>query len=184
MGMIDRLLSRLECAALVIACAALFITMLLVFTDAVLRYTINMPLKFTMDIVTLYLLSAALLLVLSDTLRRGGHIGVDLFAKMLPRRAYHILIGFTTLCSAGAVGIMAYETTSLTWESWLKNELQVGIYAWPLWLSKAIVATSLVLLVARLLHIALSQLIAGATGDFAVAVSIAHVETQPVEDGV
>jgi TRAP-type C4-dicarboxylate transport system permease small subunit len=184
MAIFDRTMSRFEFAALVASCTSLFATMLLVFLDAVLRYTFNSPLKFTSDLVTLYLISASLLLVLSDTLRRGGHICVDLFARMLPLRIYHLLMGVALICSVAVIGLMAKETTLLSWESWHNNELMVGIYAWSLWYSKAIVAVGLILLALRLLHLGLSQLIAGMTGNLAAAVSVTHDDSQPIEDTV
>jgi TRAP-type C4-dicarboxylate transport system permease small subunit len=183
-GLVDRVIALLETATLVVACVALFAIMLLVFLDAVLRYALNSPLKFTADIVTLYLISCALLLVLSYTLRRGGHINVDLFVHIMPPRLYDALMGIVLVGATVVVGIMAYQVTVLSWESWQANELTVGIYAWPLWLSKATVAISLVILDLRLLHVGLTHLAAAITGDPALAVSVAHAEDQPLEEPV
>ncbi len=184
MSAIDRTIARIELATLALACTALFAIMLLIFLDAVLRYSMNSPLKFTVDVVNLYLISAALLLVLSDTLRRGGHICVDLFAHWMPARLHHATMGIALLGSFAVVAIMANETRVLSWESWHNNETMVGIYAWPLWLSKVIVAFSLALLDLRLLHLGLANLIAGLTGHLALAVPISHLEDHPAEDGV
>lgn len=184
MALIDRILCKVEFATLIVACAALFAIMLLVFFDAVLRYTVNSPLKFTSDIVTLYLISCALLLALSYTLRRGGHINVDLFVHVLPPRLYDILVGISYVCAVAVVGIMAREVTLLAWDSWVQNEVMVGIYAWPLWLSKSIVALSLLILDVRLMHVGVSHLIAGGTGNSTIAIPIAHALDEPVEEAV
>ena len=184
MASVDRFIGRVEFATLVVACGALFAIMLLVFTDAVLRYTINSPLKFTVDLVTLYLISAALLLVLSYTLRQGGHINVDLFMHWLSPRLYDFLMVFALVGAVVVVGVMARETTLLTWHSWDQDEIMVGIYPWPLWPSKGIVALSLIVLDVRLLHIALTHLIAGATGNPTIAIPVTHLEDQPLEDAV
>ena len=184
MALIDRIISKMESVTLALACIALFAIMLLVFLDATLRYAFNSPLKFTTDAVTLYLISSALLLVLSYTLRHGGHINVDLFVHLMPARLYDLLIGITLLASLVVIAIMAWQVTSLTWESWQQNELMVGIYPWPLWLSKAIVGVSLIVLVIRLLHVALTHLIAAITGNSTIAIPVAHIEDQPLEDAV
>jgi TRAP-type C4-dicarboxylate transport system permease small subunit len=184
MGMFDRTIARIEKATLAVTCLALFATMLLVFCDAVMRYAFNRPLELTWDIVTMYLMSSALLLCLADTLRRGGHITVDLFAHWMPRRMYHLLIGVALLLSVGVTGLVTRETVVLTWESWSQKELTVGIYAWPVWPSKGIVAFSFALLTLRLLHVGLSQLIAVVTGDESHAISVQHIEDQPQEDSV
>ena len=184
MHLVDRALARVEAATLAVTCVALFALMLLVFCDAVMRYAFNAPLELTWDIVTMYLMSTGLLLCLSDTMRRGGHITVDLFAHWLPRRAYHLTIGVSLLLTVGVTALIAREIAILTWESWSQNELTVGIYAWPLWPSKGIVAFSFALLTLRLVHVGLSQLVAGLTGNEAMAITIQHVEDQPQEEGV
>jgi TRAP-type mannitol/chloroaromatic compound transport system permease small subunit len=184
MGLVDRALARVEAATLAVTCLALFAMMLLVFCDAVMRYAFNAPLELTWDIVTMYLMSSGLLLCLSDTMRRGGHITVDLFAHWLPRRAYHLTIGVALLLTVWVTTLIAREIAILTWESWSQNELTVGIYAWPVWPSKGIVAFSFALLTVRLVHVGLSQLVAGLTGNEAMAITIQHVEDQPQEEGV
>jgi TRAP-type C4-dicarboxylate transport system permease small subunit len=129
-------------------------------------------------------MSTGLLLCLSDTMRRGGHITVDLFAHWLPRRAYHLTMGIALLLTVGVTTLIAREIAILTWESWSQKELTVGIYAWPLWPSKGIVAFSFALLTLRLVHVGLSQLVAGLTGNEAMAITIQHVEDMPQEEGV
>lgn len=184
MRLVDRALARVESATLAVTCLALFAMMLLVFCDAVMRYAFNAPLELTWDIVTMYLMSSGLLLCLSDTMRRGGHITVDLFAHWLPRRAYHLTMGVALLLTVWVTTIIAREIAILTWESWSQKELTVGIYAWPVWPSKGIVAFSFALLTLRLVHVGLSQLVAGLTGNEAMAITIQHVEDQPQEEGV
>jgi TRAP-type C4-dicarboxylate transport system permease small subunit len=184
MRLVDRALARVEAATLAVTCLALFAMMLLVFCDAVMRYAFNAPLELTWDIVTMYLMSSGLLLCLSDTMRRGGHITVDLFAHWLPRRVYHLTMGVALLLTVWVTTIIAREIAILTWESWSQKELTVGIYAWPVWPSKGIVAFSFALLTLRLVHVGLSQLVAGLTGNEAVAVTVQHVEEQPQEEGV
>lgn len=181
---IDQVLIAVEQLSMVAACATLFAIMVLVFLDGTLRYTINRPLTFTADVVNLYLISAAFLAVLSYTLRHGGHICVDLFAKTLPARLYNGLIGTSLLLSAGMIGIMTYVVTDLSLESWRAGELTVGLFAFPVWVSKAIVAVSLALLLARTTHLGLINLAAGVTGIQSFAIAISHPEDDFEEEAV
>lgn len=181
---IDIALSRIESVLTYIAVAALFLIMVIVFLDAVLRYAVNRPLNFTADLVTLYLISAGIFAVLSFTMRRGGHISVDLFANMLPRRLYCLVVGAGLLLSAVAVGIMTYELCRAAGEAWSKNEMQVGIYSWPMWLSNAIVAVSFLLFEVRLLHMGAANLIAGLVDDARYAIAIASAHEEPMEEAV
>lgn len=184
MDAVDRALGKLENAALAVACAAIFLIMVLVFVDAILRYAFNAPLKVTMDLTTLYLLSAGMFLGLGYTLRRAGHICVDMFALMLPRRLYQGLIGIGLLCANVILVVMVYRITVLSWTSWVNNESTIGIYAWPAWLSKAIVAFALFVLVLRTLHVGLANLAASVTGNSAIAIPITPEPNAPAEDSI
>lgn len=181
---VDQVLSSIEKGTMVVACAALVAIMVLIFFDGVLRYAINMPLTFTVDIVTLYLISAAFLTVVSYTLRRGGHICVDVFASMFPERVHNTLIGLSLLASGVMVGIMAQVVTEIAYDSWRTNELTVGLHVFTVWVSKAIVAVSLLILLVRIIHLGIASLAAGLTGNAALAISIAHSPDDFEEEAV
>ena len=174
---VDRVLSVFEMAMVAAAAASLFLIMVLIFADAMGRYLFNSPLSFVFDLVVLYLMSSALLLILSYTLRHGGHISIDLFANMMPRRVYLVLIGVSLLVAAVVTGIIGWETTHLAHESWAMGEVMTGIHTWQLWISKALVAVGFIGLTLRLVHIGLANLIAGLTGNDALAIAIMHDPT-------
>lgn len=175
----DGLLTIFDKAMVAIASLALFLIMVLIFFDAMFRYLLNSPLTFTFDFVTLYLMSAALLSVLSYTLRHGGHISIDLFAKMMNRRIYLVLIGLALLAGTVVCAIIAWETTWLSLDSWERGEVMTGIYAWPLWASKALVAMSFIGLTLRLFHCGLFNLLAGLVNEDELAVPILHDPSDP-----
>lgn len=178
----DRWLKRLEAISLGLAAIALFAIMTLVFLDGTLRYLINRPLKFATDVVVLYLISAAFLLVLSDTLRRGGHINVDFFTALMRPRTRRLLSGIAFLASAVIVGIMSFEMVDQAWESFKKGEVLIGLYAMPLWLSKAIVAFSLVLLNLRLIHLGFFDVAYAITGRKGLEIQIEAFSEHPEEE--
>lgn len=176
---VDRVLAIFDKAMMAVASLSLFLIMILIFLDATFRYTMNSPLVFTLDVVTLYLMSSALLSVLSYTLRQGGHISIDLFANLMNRRFYLVLIGLALLAAAGTSAIIAYETTWLSYESWEMDEVMTGIYTWPLWVSKALVAVSFIGLTARLIQCGVFNLLAGILADDSLAIPIMHNPTDP-----
>lgn len=180
----DRILSRIELATAVIACVALAAIMTILFLDGVMRYLLNSPLTFAMDIVTLYLLSAGLLLTLAYTLRQGGHISVDMFSAMMSWRSQSFLLGLSLLAAVPVIGIMGYELAKSSWASWVRGEMLVGLHALPLWLSRGIVALSFVCLNLRILHLGLFNLLAGLTGDRSLSYLLEPVEQHPEEEGV
>jgi TRAP-type C4-dicarboxylate transport system permease small subunit len=180
----DRLLSRIEQAMAVVACAALPAVMAILFLDGVLRYLLNSPLTFATDIVTLYLLSAGLLLTLAYTLRQGGHISVDMFATMMNWRGQALLLRLSLLAAVPVIAIMGYELGKSSWDSWIRGETLVGLHALPLWLSRAIVAVSFIPLNLRLLHLALFDFLAGLTGNRSLAYPLEGMENHPEEEGV
>lgn len=181
---VDQILTWAEVATLGVAVAAIFVIMLLVFCDATLRYTINRPLSFSSDLIILYLISAAIFPALSYTLRRGGHVNVDLFAAMFPRRVFHGLIGVALLGAAAVTGVIAFKITGMAWDDWVTNEVQTGVYAWPMWPSKAIVAVGIVMFAIRLLHIGATSLIAAATEDYSHAIPIATIHDDTLEEAL
>ena len=181
---LDRCLSAVEKITLVISCSAQILLMLLIFFDGAMRYIANSPLRFVPDLVTLYLISAAFLLVLSYTLRQGGHINVDVFVRRLSQRLQRLLTGLAFLCAVPVVGIMSVEMTSLSWESFKQGEALIGLYAMPLWLSKAIVAVSLIALNLRLLHLGFFNFLSGVTGNAELAIRMPSSTEHPEEEMV
>jgi TRAP-type C4-dicarboxylate transport system permease small subunit len=181
---IDGVLRQLEQITMAVAVAALFAIMVLIFVDGSLRYIANAPLKFATDVVILYLISAGFLLVLSYTLREGGHISVDVFTSLFPPRLERFLVSSAYLASIPFIWIMASEMTRSSWESYTHGEVLIGLYAMPIWLSKAIVALSLVMLNLRLLHIGCFNFLSAVLNREDLVVRIEHMVDHPEEEGV
>lgn len=176
---LDRILTWFEHVMVIVASTSLFVIMVLVFLDAMFRYLFNSPLSFTFDLVVLYLMSASLLSVLSYTLRHGGHISIDLFANMMNHRLYLILVGAGLLAGTAVCAMISWQTAHLSFESWDMGEIMTGVYAWPLWIGKAIVALSFIGLTARLFHIGLANLLSGLLGIADLEIAIMHDPTDP-----
>lgn len=168
----DKTLSAIEGIAIKVLCAVLFIIMFLVAADAVGRYGWNRPLIFTVDLVTMYLLPATMLIPAGFVLRHGGHISVDLFVTLMPRRLYWAFLGVSLGGVAVVFWVMADNIGRLALENYHAKMVATGMIAWPLWLEKAVFALAMWMFTARLVHIGLSNLYAAISGNPMAAVPI------------
>ncbi|MFJ4048945.1 MULTISPECIES: TRAP transporter small permease subunit [Pseudomonas] len=178
----DRGLSWVEGKMILAVGVLIFALMILVSLDALSRYAFNRPFTFTVDVSILYLLPGVLFLALSHTLRGNGHICVDLFASMLPPRLHQVIIGLALLLAAVMIAMMAWKITTIAHESWVLSLFASGPYAWPIWVSEAGVAFSVVVLTLRLLQMSVCNLLAGLTGEQAVALSLIDGHEQAQEE--
>jgi len=147
----DRLLSRIEDGALSIAAVALTITMFVIVIDVCLRYLFNSPLQWSYEVVSDYLIPFAVFLAMASTLRRGEHVEVDFFVRLVTprvrfwfRRINALIAALVFLLLVGVVGQEALRAMQV-WE------MSVGNYTLPLWLSKLSVPLGLGLLTIRIL---------------------------------
>lgn len=157
---IDTALSRVEGVMLSVTCLLIIVIMILASADALSRYAMNKPLQFTYDLVTMYFLPGAMFFALSFTLRKGGHINVDLISSMMPRPLARLVLGVSFLISAIFIAIIVYRVALQAQESWHLGEATVGIYAWPTWVGEVIVPISFTVLLLRILHLGFGNIAA------------------------
>jgi len=86
----SRLLKRLEIALAQLAALAMFLIMLTVVTDVVMRYFLSKPLIFSYDLISMYLVVVVFFFALPDRLHRHRHIAID-FLSALPVAAPSLL---------------------------------------------------------------------------------------------
>lgn len=91
----DRVLDGL----MFLACAILTIAMLLVFVDVVLRYALNRPLGWSLE-VSEYILVGIVSLGMAWLLREEGHVKVDFLINRLKPRAQDLVNGITSAINA------------------------------------------------------------------------------------
>ena len=157
---IDTALMAAERPLLYIVCILTLVVMFVVAGDALGRYLFNQPLGFTIDLVSKFLLPAIMYLALSETLRRGDHINVGVFASLMPWRLALFLLGIGLLASAALATAVVIEVTSKSYHTWERNIIAFGPYPWPIWLEEAIVAVSWAALCARLWLVGVTTLLA------------------------
>jgi TRAP-type C4-dicarboxylate transport system permease small subunit len=152
-GLVDRAaawVERLEYAASTVAALALFVIMLTVFVDVLLRYLFNAPLSWSYDFISLYLMGAAFFFALSETLRRNHHVAVDILYLRLSLRArrWWRLVGWSlSLALFAVIFVLAVRTA---WSRWQGDNVVAGAIPWPTWIPAAIAAGGFLLLLVRL----------------------------------
>ena len=156
MAWIDRALTRIDRALLVLVCLLTLAIMFIVSFDALGRYLFNRPFGFTNDLISKYMLPAALFLVFSETLRKGDHINVGIFASLMPPRLSNLLLGIAFFLSALLASVVSIEIGEIAVVSWQRNIIAFGPYPWPKWLEEAIVVVSWAVLAVRLWHAGLA----------------------------
>lgn len=109
-----------------------------------------------------FALAAASFLALAHTLRRGGHIRVNLVTDRLPSPARWAMELLTLALSTLMSGYATYYVILLVMESVHYGDQSTGIIAVPLWIPQLPVAIGLVLLTIALIHTLAESVIARA----------------------
>jgi TRAP-type C4-dicarboxylate transport system permease small subunit len=85
-----------------------------------------------------YLLAAASFLALAATLKRGAHIRVTMLLGSVSERARYFLELWALAVAAGFVAFIGVSLLSLTYDSFLFNEVSYGILPVPLAIPQAV----------------------------------------------
>jgi TRAP-type C4-dicarboxylate transport system permease small subunit len=167
---VDRALRIFEFASVLIAAGFLLITMVLVSSDALLRYAFNAPLAFQYTLTEDYLLIGIIVMAMSWGFRTGGYIRIAGLAALLPSQLMNFLIRAGILVSSAYVGVLAWTAGRRFVAVFMSNEAKIGVIDWPTWLSWIWIPVGCGLLALRLVLIAF-----GPEKDL-------HAEHEPVEE--
>ncbi|MGE0314444.1 MAG: TRAP transporter small permease subunit [Lautropia sp.] len=152
-GLLDRIQVRitwLDAAAATGSAIGMFVLMLIVFVDVLMRYAFDAPLSWSYDFVSIYLTTAIFYLALSETLRRNQHVGVDILYSTFAlrwRRASKLVGWLLSFALFALIFVLAVRTA---WTRWQEGNVVAGAIAWPTWIPAAIAAFGLLLILARL----------------------------------
>lgn len=144
LDIVDRLLSRLSAVAVLL-------TMVVILADVAGRYLFAQPMAWVYDLIAIYFINLVLYFMASETLRTRAHIALDMRARLLPQSAWTALQALAWAAVAIALALAAWQVAQSSFSSAAKGEVHPGLYEWPVWLEKGIVALGLVLLVLRIL---------------------------------
>lgn len=133
------------------AAVVTLLVMLVIVADVVGRYVFAHPLGWVYDIVSIYFINLVLYFMASETLRTGAHIALDLRLRVLPAAVWQGLRVLAWLAVAAALAWSAWTIGVTSFDSLLAGDVHPGLYEWPVWLEKAIVALGLAMLTCRIL---------------------------------
>lgn len=123
----------------------LLIMMLHISLDVILKYTINKPIKGTLEVVSYYYMVIAVFMPLAFVELTRSSIAVDLFYNMFSRSmrlASSVLV--MVICIAVYAGL-AYSTYGDAMRSLARNEIVMGELFIPIWPSRFILPVSFAL---------------------------------------
>jgi C4-dicarboxylate transporter DctQ subunit len=129
---LGRAVALLTGGAIALSAAGLLVSMTLIGWSIVMRYVFNRAPVWVDDAVG-FLLVAIVMLAAAQVLRRGEHIGVDLFTERLPPRAAR----WAQAWGAFAALVVAVILVHNGWETAMQSR-QFGIVTegrieWPVW---------------------------------------------------
>lgn len=138
--MFDRIVAALERSFGAIANLSVALTMIILAIDAVSRYLFNKPMPWAYDFVSRYLMVAIFYGGLSLTLRENAHIRVLFFRKYLGRYLKPLLDATVYLASCALFASISYLTLKASIREFMNNEMFVGAYLWPVWITTIMIA--------------------------------------------
>lgn len=126
------------------------LVMMLVVIDVTSRFLLNAPVPGAEEIAIL-LLVAKIYISMPTAQQEGQNFEVDIVTRLLPPRAFRIVRGITLAVSVIVVGLIAWLTLGLAWDSVLENEQTSGTVAFPVWPSRILIAFGLTCLTLQFL---------------------------------
>ncbi len=162
-------LARVEEVLAALSAAAFIGIMGLMLADVASRYLFSSPFAWSFDVLTRYLLLAALFFAYGYTLRHGEHLYVEVICHHIPPRPRALLLGIAYVPATAVVALAFWTSVQTARRSWTGDERLVGAIDWPIWTSKAIIVIGLGVLLLRCVERTIALLAAGAGGGGTVA---------------
>jgi TRAP-type C4-dicarboxylate transport system permease small subunit len=150
MSTLGRIISKIEALCEAVADISIFAIMLVVFSDIAMRYFFNSPIVWVYDLVSLYLMAATFFLSLSSTYAAHGHIGMEIFVRLLPPRGRRAMEIVTCILAIPLFGLMTEIGAERAYSQWVTGDAISGLIAWPTWVGAALLPIGAGLLIVRL----------------------------------
>jgi TRAP-type C4-dicarboxylate transport system permease small subunit len=174
-------LARIELLLEVIAGIVFLFTTFLVGADALGRYIFNSPIRWSTEVISLYLLPAIFFLVLPISFARNAHVAVDVAMQRAtpPIRAASRLM--VLLAGATFFSALLYFNAGRLLKTYTTHEVVPGVFIWILWPSVLIVCIGVLFATTRCIVSLLAE-IALACSSGAAAVAALHPAASPAAE--
>lgn len=151
MTYLSKLLTKTDKFITNISAITIFIMMMWIVVDVVLRSVFNAPIAGTIEITGEYLLVIIVYLSISHTYKEGGHVSVELFKDKLSKRAKKIVRVFTNLIAIVAFVVLGIANFSKGLLYFSTNIRTTSLLNYPLAPALMIITLGVFLLVINLL---------------------------------
>ncbi len=171
LGFVDRATST-------IGAIFLFVIMIVVFLDVVMRYLFNSPFSWAYDLIALYLMAGVFFLVLSDAYEANAHVNVDILQQRLPRAGIRLAELVTCAVGIAVFSLIAWLGWQRAVESYRAGDVMAGAIPWPMWPSIALAPFGATMLALRLTAHFFGHLLSLVTGRDLTPLPASHVSAE------
>lgn len=151
MGAINRWLDKVDNFFGYISAAILFLMMVWIFVDVVLRTAFNSPITGTLEITGEYLMPIIVYFAISYTQKYKGHVNVDLLEQKFPKNFKIITRIFSNLCALFIYLLLGINNFQQALESFATDSRSSSLLNYPLGPALIIISIGILLFTLRLL---------------------------------
>ena len=151
MKLLNKWFDKIDRFFLFIAAGTIFLMMVWIFIDVILRYFFNRPIAGTMEITGEYLLVIIVYLSISFTQKQNGHVNVDLLLNKLSKGTKRIVGLITNLAALFLFIILGINNFQEGLKNFAKDIRSPGVLDYPLAPALMIISLGILLLSIRLL---------------------------------
>ncbi len=130
---------------------SLFIMMLLVFANAMLRFTVNSPISGVIEFTGEYLMVIIVYLSLSFTHKNGGHVSVNVVVDKLPPKLHGFLSLIINLIAFSILSLLSYSAFNMYLDYLSSNIRSISSLEYPLSFAVLLIFVGTLILCIRLL---------------------------------
>lgn len=137
-GMMDGVLNRLVKLSVAVASLIIFVMMLMVTADVVMRYVFNSPIQGTYELAQ-FCLVGVVFFSIAYVQSEKGHIKIDIATQWMSPKGQTALDIFSYILGIAFFAIVFWQGGKLAWNAWVIQDHTMGLVEFPLWPAKFLV---------------------------------------------
>ncbi|MGE0701257.1 MAG: TRAP transporter small permease [Hyphomicrobiaceae bacterium] len=143
-------LAMLEDALHAVGCTALLAVLVLITLDVVLRATLSRTVSFQFELTEMFLMPALATLSLARVQRIGGHLAIDFVDLSRLGVLGAVARRLNTALPAVFFAAVAWQSGKYAWNAWLRDDNNMGVVDWPMYVAYSSIPLGTGLLAVRL----------------------------------